>query len=147
MTLMRRNENDLWTQPWRELEEMRQQMAKYFGGGGAFTTPDWQPSVDTSETETEYRVRAALPDVKKEDVKVTLENGVLSIHGERKSRKEEKKEKVHRIEIAEGTFFRSFTMPADADPEKINAKFENGMLDVTIARTAPKPAGRQISVR
>jgi HSP20 family protein len=150
MSLIRRNNdrNDFFMAPWRELDQMRQQMDKLFEGS-ALATTDWTPSVDTSETDAEYRIRAALPDVKKEDVKVSLENGVLSIRGERKSRKEEKNEKIHRVEIAEGSFFRSFTMPADADAEKIAAKYENGMLDLTIAKSAEKkPAtGRQITVR
>ena len=81
-------------------------------------------------------------------MKVTLEDGVLCIQGERKSHKEEKNEKVHRAEIQQGSFYRSFTMPVDADPEKVSAKYENGMLDVSIAKgQAKKPNGRQITIR
>lgn len=148
MTLMRRTENNGWTlNPWRELDELRTQMQRMFDGS-TLATATWAPSVDVSETETEYRIRAALPDVKKEDVKVTLEDGTLAIQGERKSRKEEKNEKLHRVEIQEGSFFRSFAMPTDADAEKVSAKYENGMLDVSIAKGAPKRnGGRQITIR
>lgn len=143
MALIRRNERS-WLDPWRDFDE---RLAKAFEGH-ALTTSDWTPSVDVSETETEYRIKASLPDVKKEDMKVTLENGVLSISGKRESRKEEKSEKFHRTEIATGSFFRSFSMPGDADAEKVNAKYENGLLDVTIGKTPPKVAGgRQIQVR
>lgn len=143
MALVRRTERN-WMDPWRELDE---RMARLFEGN-ALAASDWAPSVDVSETDTEYRIKASLPDVKKEDMKLTLENGVLSISGKRESRKEEKNEKVHRTEIQTGTFFRSFSMPADADAEKVSAKYENGLLDVTIGKTAPKaPGARQIQVR
>ena len=143
MALIRRAERS-WMDPWRDFDERFTKMFE----GHALTTSDWAPSVDVSETDGEYRIRASLPDVKKEDVKLSLENGVLSISGKRESRKEEKTERVHRTEIATGTFFRSFAMPADADAEKVNAKYENGLLDVAIGKTQPKaPGARQIAVR
>lgn len=143
MALTRRTDKT-WLDPWRDFDD---RLARFFEGG-ALTSADWTPSVDVSETETEYRIRASLPDVKKEDMKVSFDHGILSISGKRESRKEEKNEKLHRTEIASGTFFRSFSMPADADAEKIAAKYETGVLDVSIGKTPPKAAAsRQVPVR
>jgi HSP20 family protein len=149
MPLMRRNENG-GTSLWSELEDMQRRMASFFDGRDMLAgRADWTPSVDVSETDAEYRIHAALPDVKKEDVKVAVENGVLTIRGERKARKEEKDEKRHWIEIQEGSFYRGFALPEDADVEKIAAKHDNGVLDVTIAKApaAKKPNGRTITVK
>ena len=97
MALTRRTEGSTWMDPWKELDDMMGTRLSRLFEGRELVGADWAPAVDVSETETEYRIRAALPDVKKEDVKVQLENGILSIRGERKSRKEEKNEKVHRV--------------------------------------------------
>jgi HSP20 family protein len=99
---------------------------------------DWRPTCDVSETEKEYRVLAELPNVKKEDVKVTLEAGVLSIRGERKAEKEEKGARYHRREVSYGSFLRRFSLPEDADPSKVDASYENGVLKVVVAKSAPK---------
>jgi len=76
-----------------------------------------------------------LPELKREDVKVTVENGVLTISGERKFEKEEKKRKYHRVERGYGTFLRSFTLPDDADTSKVKAEFKNGLLTVHLAKS------------
>ena len=75
----------------------------------------WAPAADISETEKEFLVKAELPGVKREDVKVTLENGVLTIQGERRHEKEDKTEKSHRVEQFYGSFYRSFSLPDNAD--------------------------------
>ena len=80
-------------------------------------------------------MKAELPEVKKEDVKVTVENGTLTIEGERKFEKEEKNKKYHRVERAYGQFTRAFTLPETADPTKINAEFKDGMLTVHLTKT------------
>jgi HSP20 family protein len=141
MPLLRRHETGAWPTVLNELDEMRRRMESLFGNGGVFAHADWTPSADISETDTEYRVHAALPDVKKEDVKVTLENGMLTLRGERKARKEEKNEKIHRVEIEQGSFYRTFSMPSDADPEKITAHFHDGTLDISVGKTPAKKSG------
>ena len=76
-----------------------------------------------------------MPELKKEDVKVTVENGVLMITGERKFEKEEKKRKYHRVERGYGTFMRSFTLPDDADANRVKAEFKNGVLTVHLPKS------------
>jgi HSP20 family protein len=96
---------------------------------------EWLPSADISETEKEYPVRAELPAVKKEDVKVTVEGGMITIQGERKQRKEEKNEKFHRVESVAGSFTRSFTLPDNVDEKNIRCESQDGVLTVHIPKT------------
>lgn len=104
------------------------------------------PQVDITETADEYRVRAELPGVSKEDVTVELEHGLLTIRGEKKSQRDEKNEKGRRLECSYGTFSRSFSLPQDADADQIAAKFKDGVLDVTIKRSAAsKP--KQVAIK
>jgi HSP20 family protein len=95
---------------------------------------DWAPLVDIEETDKEFLVKAELPEVKKEDVKVALEEGVLTIQGERKMMKEEKDRKVHRVERSYGKFLRSFTVPRDVDEKKVMAEFKDGVLMVHVPK-------------
>jgi HSP20 family protein len=95
---------------------------------------EWSPLVDISEDDKEYRIKAELPEVMKEDVKVTAEKGTLTIMGERKFEKEEKGRRFHRIERAYGTFGRSFSLPDDASPAKVNAEFKDGVLTVHLLK-------------
>jgi HSP20 family protein len=152
MRLMRRN--NPWD-PFREMEAFSSQFNRLFGpstllGGERelLASTDWSPSCDISETDDSFRIEAELPGVKKDDVKVDLESGVLRISGERKEEKEIKNEKVHRRELFRGTFARSFTMPENADQERVEANFKDGILKVNIAKTKnAKHPQRQISVK
>jgi HSP20 family protein len=90
--------------------------------------------VDISEDEQEYRIKAELPEVKKEDVKVTAEEGTLTIMGERKFEKEEQGRRHHRVERAYGSFGRSFSLPDDASPAKVSAEFKDGVLTVHLVK-------------
>jgi HSP20 family protein len=96
---------------------------------------EWSPSADISETEKEYLVRAELPAVKKEDVKVTVDGGMITIEGERKQRKEEKNERFHRVESVAGSFTRSFTLPDNVDEKNIRCESQDGVLTVHIPKT------------
>ncbi len=87
-----------------------------------------------------------MPEVKREDVSVTAEEGTLTIMGERKFEKEEKGKKYHRVERAYGTFARSFSLPDDASPEKVSAEFKDGVLTVHLVKTQ-KPKPQQIEVK
>jgi HSP20 family protein len=103
--------------------------------------------VDIAETETEFLIKADIPGVEKDHVKVSLENGVLSIQGERKTEKEEKDKKFHRVERFTGTFMRRFTVPDNVDPEAIKAVFKDGMLHLHLPKTEKaKPKAIDIHV-
>ena len=107
----------------------------------------WSPSADISENETEFRIRAELPGVKKDDVKVTVDNGVITIAGERVQEKDDKGEKFHRIERFHGSFTRSFSLPENADAQNIKAESKDGTLTVRIPKlAAAKPRQVQVQV-
>ncbi len=141
--------------PFRELEDMSNRLNRVFGrplarlepSSEMFTMVDWTPSADISETDTAYLIKAEIPGVKKEDVKVTIENGMLTIQGERKMEKEEKDKKFHRIERSYGSFTRSFRLPEDADESAVKAEFKDGMLNVTLPKSAKaKPKSINVTV-
>ncbi len=129
--------------PFREMEELQKRLSSAFGtapvrrGEGEkelMTVASWAPLVDITEDGKEYLIKAELPEVKKEDVKVTVENGVLAITGERKFEKEEKDKRYHRIERSYGSFVRSFSVPDDADDSKVTAEFKDGVLQVRLPK-------------
>lgn len=107
---------------------------------------DWSPEVDISEDDQGYLLKADLPEMKKGDVRVTVEDGVLSVSGERKTQKEDHKKKFHRIERSFGTFRRSFTLPEDADSTKVTAEFHDGVLKVHLP-TTPIARSKAIEVK
>ena len=131
--------------PLREIEEAQNRLHRFFVGGfpnrmGTSEIPtlavaDWSPEVDISEDDHGYLLKADLPEMKKDDVRVTVEDGVLSVSGERKTEKEDHKKKFHRIERSFGTFRRSFTLPEDADSTKVTAEFRDGVLKVHLPTT------------
>lgn len=107
---------------------------------------EWIPALDVHETEAEYAVTVELPGARAEDVTVEFQDGVLTIRGEKKSEREEKKEHSRYVERRYGSFSRSFTLPSNADPDQIHASFRDGVLTVSIAkREQEKP--RTISVK
>jgi HSP20 family protein len=109
---------------------------------------EWAPSADISETDKEYLIRAELPAVKKEDVKVTVEGGMITIEGERKQQKEEKSEKYHQVESFYGSFSRSFTLPENVNAEAIRCEDKDGVLTVHLPKTEThKAKPRQITVQ
>ena len=108
---------------------------------------DWVPAVDVSETDGEFKIKAEIPDVKKEDVKVTLEDGVLTIQGQRKQEKEDKGTKYHRVERTYGSFVRSFTLPDLVDEEKVKAEFKDGVLNLQLPKSEKaKPKAIEVKV-
>jgi len=109
-------------------------------------TTEWSPLVDISENDREYRISAELPEVRREDVKVTAEKGALTIMGERKFEQEEKGRKFHRVERAYGSFGRTFALPDDANPTKVTAEFKDGVLTVHLAKDE-KPKPQQVEVK
>ena len=140
-SLIRRE--DTWN-PFKEMEELQNRLSSLMGLSPSRTRDNdqseflsemaWSPLVDIVEEDKEYIVKAELPEIRKEDLKVTVENGMLTISGERKFEKEEKKRKYHRVERSYGSFTRSFALPGDADGKKIEAEFKDGILQVHIAK-------------
>lgn len=137
--------------PMRELEEMSERMnrlvARPAGNEEALVTAEWAPIVDIQETDKEYLIKAELPEVKKEDVKVTLKDGILNLEGERHQEKEEKNKKFHRVERSYGKFVRSFTVPQDVDEKNVQADFKDGVLNVHLAKSETvKPKTVEVKV-
>jgi HSP20 family protein len=115
--------------------------------GNGDTKFEWSPSADISETEKEYLIRAELPAVKKEDVKVTVDQGMITIEGERKHEKDDKTEKYHRVESFHGTFTRSFSLPENTNADAIRCESKDGVLTVHIPKAQiEKPKVKQIPV-
>ncbi len=138
----------------RELEDIQNRIWSAFkpatsrrnDGEEAVALSEWAPLVDIAEDDEEFLITAELPAVRKEDVRVTLENGMLTISGERRFEKEEKGRKYHRMERAYGSFSRMFTLPGGCDPAKVNAEFKDGVLMVHVAKSeAARP--KQIEVK
>jgi HSP20 family protein len=111
---------------------------------GAFTT--WAPLCDIYETDKNIVIKMELPEVKKENVSVTFDNNVLTIHGERKAEEETKGQNYHRMERSYGQFLRSFTLPPFVDTKNIAAEFKDGMLLVTLPK-AEEAKAKQIEVK
>lgn len=139
--------------PFRELEDLQTRLNRLMTEPGVdrtdepFAFADWAPAVDINETDNEYTVKADLPEVKKEDLKIALEDGVLTIQGERKQEKEEKGKKFHRVERQYGQFVRRFALPTEVDGAKVNAEFKDGVLNVRLPKSATaKPRSIDIKV-
>lgn len=106
----------------------------------------WRPVADISETDTEYLIKAELPEVQKEDVKVTFEQGMLTLSGERRQEKKREAENEIRIESFYGTFSRSFALPDNVDAKGIRAESKDGVLKVRIPKTTPSKPEQPISI-
>jgi HSP20 family protein len=140
--------------PFTEMEEMHNRLSNMLGrtparvGDGrqeSMTVAEWAPLVDIIEEDKQYIIKTELPEVRKEDVKVTVENGVLTIVGERKLEKEETK-KYHRVERSYGRFVRTFIVPEGADADKVSAEFKDGVLYVRLPKSE-KATPKQIEVK
>ena len=140
--------------PFRELEDMSERLNRVFSrpslrnsGKENLTVADWMPTVDISETEGEYLIKAELPEVRKEDVKVTVENGVLTLQGERRQEKEEKGKRFHRVECSYGSFVRSFTLPESVDESSVKAEYKDGVLNLHLPKSEKvKPKAIDVKV-
>ena len=138
--------------PFRELEELQARFGRFIPtrGGRPFDEglffSDWSPAADVEETDTEFLIKADLPEVAKEDVKVQVEDGVLTIQGERKREEEKEGKRFHKIEREYGKFVRRFALPVEIDEAKVQAEFKNGVLNVHLPKTA-KAAAKAIDVK
>ena len=140
--------------PFREMEGMLDPYSKSrdwpFRGGRDLNTTgaDWAPRADISETDAAFSITAEVPGIKREDVKINIEDHVLSISGEKNQEKEEKGETFHRIERFYGSFNRSFSLPENVIEDKIEAIFKDGLLILTIPKMeVKKPKSIEIRVK
>ena len=130
--------------PFREFEEMSSRLSRmlarpmFSASGDILPTTEWIPSVNIAETDKLYSLSVELPQVKREDVHVTVEGSTLMIEGERKHEKEEKGTTYHRVESFYGKFLRRFTLPEDVEAAKLDASFRDGMLHISIPKMASK---------
>ncbi|MBI3849565.1 MAG: Hsp20/alpha crystallin family protein [Verrucomicrobia bacterium] len=125
----------------------RPQVPKPEGHEEPLRVAEWTPLVDISEDAQEYLIKAELPEVRKEDVKITMEEGTLTISGDRKYEKAENGKKYHRVERAYGSFGRSFSLPDDASPAKVTSDFKDGVLKVHLAKNKKaRPQQVEVSV-
>jgi len=136
-------------QPWTGLTNLRKEMERLFD---RFWEPDfpelvpvgeWSPRLDLSETKDALVVRAEIPGIEAKDVQISLQEQVLTIRGEKKHEKEEKDEHHYRMERSHGDFARSVRIPVPVEREKVTAKFKNGVLTITLAKT---PAAKETSI-
>jgi HSP20 family protein len=136
-------------EPLRELGSLQNEVNRLFnsvfdaphpgGGNGGGTMRRWMPAMDLVETDESFILRADLPGLSEEDIKIELEDGTLTVSGERKAEHESKNEGYYRVERAVGAFSRSLTLPQGIDPESVTASFDRGVLEVRI----PKPEQRK----
>lgn len=141
--------------PFRDLRTLQDEMNRLFTGSlsrsGSGQDDEimrgaWAPSVDIFENKDQIVLEADLPGMKPEDVEISIENNVLTLHGERKFEKKDESDNFHRVERSYGSFTRSFTLPPTVTSENANAEFENGMLRLTLAkREEAKP--RRIEIK
>jgi HSP20 family protein len=131
--------DDFWRRPFRSLAGLERNLAKKFIAS---------PAVDVSESSKAYEITAELPGLDEKNIEVSLANGGLTIKGEKKEEKEEKQKDYHLSERSYGSFERYFTLPESVDSDKIEASFKNGILKVTLPKTAEaqKPA-KKIEVK
>lgn len=124
--------------PFREMRSLQNEINRLFSGASRGSDEmmrgAWNPQVDIFENKNEIVLEAELAGMKPEDVNISIENNVLTIHGERKFEKKDEGDNFHRVERSYGSFTRSFTLPPTVSSENANAEFENGVLRLTLAK-------------
>lgn len=141
-------------EPFRDVDDafdrfFAESMRRWPRVGAATQQPrEWAPAADVSETDGEYLIKAELPEVRKEDVSITVQDGVLTLAGERKQEKVEEQEKVHRVERFYGSFARRFALPENADEQGIRAESRDGVIVIHIPKQrVVEPQPRQIQIQ
>jgi HSP20 family protein len=137
-------------EPWSLVDLLHRDLdriatSRFGSTNGEQSVADWVPAVDIVEEKERFVLRADVPGVDPKDIDVSMDNGVLSISGERHNESESQEEGVKRIERFTGRFYRRFTLPDTADPEQISARSEKGILEVSIPKR-PEVQARRIAV-
>lgn len=136
-------------EPWSLLEQMRREMDRAMdtraAEGSSVATSDWVPAVDIKEEDDSFLIVADIPGVDPKDIEVHMEDGMLTIKGEKETEKKEEREGYKRVERTSGSFYRRFSLPDTADPEKIVANSNHGVLEVRIGKQE-KVQPRKIAV-
>jgi HSP20 family protein len=134
--------------PFREIRELENKIFQnYMPANADKGISTFTPSVNTREGEFAYHIDVDLPGVKKEDIKVDIKDGVLTISGERKFKNEIKEEDYYKIETSFGKFSRTFSLPEDADVENIEASSDNGVLEIVIPKLKKEENVKSIEVK
>lgn len=142
--------------PFREMDQMQKRLSSLWnwepfrapnGQEETLTVAEWTPNVDIVEDEKEFLIKAELPEMKREDVKVTVDDNVLTISGERRHEKEEKNKRYHRIECEYGSFTRSFTLPTGTQGDKVAAEFKDGVLRVHLPKDGKAAASKSVEIK
>ena len=139
-------------EPWGMLRQMRKEMDDLFNRGYLDTgqlaagSANWVPAVDVKEEDDRFVIHADIPGVSPNDIKVKIENRVLTIQGEKKHERSESDKNFRRIERSSGSFFRQFTLPESADSDKISAKSNNGVLVLVIPKSNNTSSSREVMV-
>ncbi len=134
-------------EPLREFETIHDRIQRYFDdftSHGLNFSDSFSPRIDISEEKNQIKVTAEIPGVKKENIKMTLQDNILTIEGEKKKESEQKEENWYRSERIFGSFKRSFTLPAEVDSENVDAKFENGILSVVMKKLETKVQSEKV---
>lgn len=136
-------------EPWSLLDQIRREMDRAMdtctAEGSSVATSDWAPAVDIKEDAESFLIVADIPGVDPKDIEVHMDNGVLTIKGEKESEKKDEREGYKRVERSFGSFYRRFSLPDTADPNGISARSNNGVLEVRIAKQE-RVQPRKISV-
>jgi HSP20 family protein len=144
------------TDLFRDLDTMQKRMNHMFGDifgsregtGDELTFSSWNPAVDVVEREDNFIIEAELPGIKKEDIHISFVNEMLTIRGEKKVEKEEKKKNYHRSERSYGSFSRTFNFPGNVKADKVDAEFNNGVLKVIVPKSEEaKPKQIEVKVK
>jgi HSP20 family protein len=125
-------------EPWGLLDQMRREMERAMDSRGAedgnVATSDWVPAVDIKEDADSFVISADIPGVDPKDIEVHMENGMLTIRGDRETEKKESREGYKRVERSFGSFYRRFSLPDSANPENVTASSNHGVLEVRIGK-------------
>ena len=128
------NTLSIWN-PIHEMDELFHNRLASVLGGERVQSVAWSPVVDIEETELNYLIRAELPGLSKKKVKVVVEDGVLTLSGERDLERKVEGKTFHHIERSHGTFTRSFTLPENAEAESVSANYKDGLLEIRVAKS------------
>jgi HSP20 family protein len=142
--------------PFKEMEQLQNRLSSFWNGEPfrstngqeeALTVAEWSPKVDIVEDDKEFLIKAELPEMKREDIKVAVDANILTISGERRLEKEEKNKRYHRIECEYGSFARSFALPPATLGDKVAAEFKDGVLKVHLPKDAQAATGKNVEIK